>query len=304
MADTEQPDVTTLTVQLLSAYFANNTVASTDIAELVRATKVALLEDVTPGTARSDEPAYTPAVSVRKSLSSPDHILSLIDGKPYKALKRHLARHDLTPQAYRERYGLATDYPMVAPSFAAKRRAIAEKIGLGRRAAPAVSPADSPTPTVTPEASPQNGSAEAPPAKAAGSKASRSGTGAAVPKGKVKGVAGKTASQIAPARASEVSTKPKVQKSTARTSGAAAKRGADGEPSSASEANAKSPTRARRGTLKLFPEKREPSKNSGRKPAASKAGGENVETGTMPAPEGSQSSKGRNRKPATSSSET
>ena len=76
-------------------------------------------------------PTHEPAVTVRKSLSSPDHIISLIDGKPYKTLRRHLSRHGLTPEQYRERYGLKNDYPMVAPAYAETRRAMAKKIGLG-----------------------------------------------------------------------------------------------------------------------------------------------------------------------------
>ncbi|MET0364839.1 MAG: MucR family transcriptional regulator [Sphingobium sp.] len=143
MADIEQPDVAALTVQLLSAYLANNTVAHTDIADLVRTTKAALIEEKAPAPIAAEAPVHTPAVTVRKSLASPDHILSLIDGKPYKTLKRHLTSHGLTPASYRERYGLPTSYPMVAPGFAAQRRAIAEKIGLGRR--PAVAQAASAT---------------------------------------------------------------------------------------------------------------------------------------------------------------
>jgi predicted transcriptional regulator len=76
---------------------------------------------------------YTPAVSVRRSLASKDHIVSLIDGKPYKTLKRHLAGHGLTPAQYRERYGLRPDYPMVAENYAEMRRGLAKKIGLGRK---------------------------------------------------------------------------------------------------------------------------------------------------------------------------
>lgn len=78
-------------------------------------------------------PKHEPAVTVRKSLSSPDHIISLIDGKPYKTLRRHLSRHGMTPEQYRERYGLKNDYPMVAPAYAETRREMAKKIGLGRR---------------------------------------------------------------------------------------------------------------------------------------------------------------------------
>jgi len=82
---------------------------------------------------------HTPAVSVRKSLASPDHIISMIDGKRYKALRRHLTAHGLTPDDYRQRYGLKADYPMVAPSYSEARRSMAKSIGLGRKAAPAAS---------------------------------------------------------------------------------------------------------------------------------------------------------------------
>lgn len=144
MADTEPFDVAALTVQLLSAYLANNTVAHTDIADLVRATKAALVDNEALEPESPKAPAQPPAVTARKSLASPDHILSMIDGKPYKTLKRHLAKHGLTPQTYRERFGLPASYPMVAPGFAATRRAIAERIGLGRR--PALSAGASPAP--------------------------------------------------------------------------------------------------------------------------------------------------------------
>jgi predicted transcriptional regulator len=76
---------------------------------------------------------HEPAVTVRKSLASPDYIISLIDGKPYKTLRRHLSRHGMTPEQYRERYGLKKDYPMVAPAYAETRRDLAKKIGLGRK---------------------------------------------------------------------------------------------------------------------------------------------------------------------------
>lgn len=140
----QQPDVAALTVQLLSAYLVNNSVASENLADLIKSTKAALTDDGRFQAEAASTPTYTPAVSVRKSLASSDHILSLIDGKPYKTLKRHLATHGLTPQQYRERYNLPASYPIVAPGFAAQRRAIAERIGLGRRkpAAASAKPAD------------------------------------------------------------------------------------------------------------------------------------------------------------------
>ncbi|RZL60154.1 MAG: transcriptional regulator [Sphingomonas sp.] len=87
------------------------------------------------GAAPEAQPAteYTAAVSSRKSLASKDHIISMIDGKPYKTLRRHLATHGMTPAEYRERYGLKADYPMVAENYSESRRAMAKKIGLGRK---------------------------------------------------------------------------------------------------------------------------------------------------------------------------
>jgi len=77
--------------------------------------------------------AFTRAVSVRKSLASKDHIISMIDGKPYKTLRRHLSRHGLTPEEYRQRYNLKPDYPMVSETYSATRREMAKKIGLGQK---------------------------------------------------------------------------------------------------------------------------------------------------------------------------
>lgn len=131
MSDDTSKDVTELTVQLLSAYLANNTVASGDLASLIATTREAL--GSSSATPEAEPQSYEPKVSAKKSLASPDHIISLIDGKPYKTLKRHLAGHGLTPEDYRERYNLRSDYPMVAPSYSEHRRHVAQNLGLGRR---------------------------------------------------------------------------------------------------------------------------------------------------------------------------
>jgi predicted transcriptional regulator len=89
------------------------------------------LSDLAPHAAPV-EPTYEPAVNPKRSIQ-PDHLISLIDGKPYKMLKRHLAQNGLTPDQYRARYGLKPDYPMVAAAYAEKRRDLAKKIGLGRK---------------------------------------------------------------------------------------------------------------------------------------------------------------------------
>ncbi|MGX7925647.1 MucR family transcriptional regulator [Tsuneonella sp. HG094] len=72
------------------------------------------------------------AVTARKSLSNDNHILSMIDGKPYKTLKRHISGHGYTPESYRETFGLAADYPMVSRNYSAQRSEMAKSIGLGK----------------------------------------------------------------------------------------------------------------------------------------------------------------------------
>ena len=79
------------------------------------------------------EQQHQPKVSARKSLASKDYIVSMIDGKPYKTLRRHLSTNGLSPDQYRERYGLKSDYPMVAANYSESRRAMAKQIGLGRK---------------------------------------------------------------------------------------------------------------------------------------------------------------------------
>jgi predicted transcriptional regulator len=135
MADDTPNEFTTLTVQLLSAFVSNNSVSSDGLAELIKSTRAALAESPASNTPEKPAPTFTPAVSVRKSLASADFILSLIDGKPYKTLKRHLAQHGMTPEQYRDRYKLSQSYPMVAPAYSDARRAVAEKLGLGKRPA-------------------------------------------------------------------------------------------------------------------------------------------------------------------------
>ena len=85
-----------------------------------------------PAVAQAASSEFTPAVTARKSLASPEHIISMIDGRPYKTLRRHLSSNGLTPDDYRQRYGLRADYPMVAPAYSESRSALAKTIGLGR----------------------------------------------------------------------------------------------------------------------------------------------------------------------------
>ncbi len=121
-----------LTADIVSAYVSNNTVASTDLAGLINEVYQALQR--TSGTVSEPEPEpLKPAISVKKSVT-PDYIICLEDGKKFKSLKRHLRTHyDMTPEEYREKWGLPADYPMVAPNYAAARSELAKKMGLGQQ---------------------------------------------------------------------------------------------------------------------------------------------------------------------------
>ena len=138
MADTDVNAVE-LATELTIAWLGNSNtrVAADEVPAFLRTmveTVTSLQGGGSSGTATEEAPGdYTPAVSVRKSLASKDHIISMIDGKPYKTLRRHLATNGLTPPEYRERYGLKADYPMVAENYSESRRAMAKKIGLGRK---------------------------------------------------------------------------------------------------------------------------------------------------------------------------
>lgn len=127
-----------LAAELTMAWLANpNTKAEAgDVAGVLRQMHEAVKSLSEPNEAAAPEvdEEFTPAVSVRKSLASKDHIISLIDGKPYKTLRRHLAGRGLTPDEYRARYGLKPDYPMVSEGYSQVRSEMAKKIGLGRKA--------------------------------------------------------------------------------------------------------------------------------------------------------------------------
>ena len=126
-----------LATELTVAWLSNSNTRTTaeDVPSFLKAMRDTLDELLNPSATGAAPTAieYIAAVSVRKSLASPDHIISMIDGKPYKALRRHLSTNGMTPDQYRERYNLKADYPMVAPSYSESRRAMARKIGLGRK---------------------------------------------------------------------------------------------------------------------------------------------------------------------------
>jgi predicted transcriptional regulator len=135
---TTETDTIELATELTIAWLSNpNTRTSVDdvpaFLQSMHNAVAALGGDVEAAPAETAPVEYTPAVTSRKSLASKDHIISMIDGKPYKTLRRHLATNGLTPAEYRERYGLKKDYPMVAESYSESRREMAKKIGLGRK---------------------------------------------------------------------------------------------------------------------------------------------------------------------------
>jgi predicted transcriptional regulator len=130
-------DFITLTADIVSAYVGNNSVPVAELPTLLSGVHAALAGlGAPPASAEPKVEKLTPA-QIRKSIT-PDALISFIDGKPYKTLKRHLTTHSLTPAEYRERYGLPRDYPMTAASYSEQRSALAKKSGLGqerRRAA-------------------------------------------------------------------------------------------------------------------------------------------------------------------------
>ena len=121
-------DLLEFTAQIVAAHVSNNPVDSETLPALIQDVFRALSEVGQPASA--DKPV--PAVAVKKSVF-PDYIICLEDGKKLKMLKRHLkTAYGMTPDAYRERWGLPSDYPMVAPNYASHRSSLAKKIGLGR----------------------------------------------------------------------------------------------------------------------------------------------------------------------------
>jgi predicted transcriptional regulator len=124
-------DVLGLTAQIVAAHVGNNAVPAGELASLIQHVYRTLSGVGHETVVEDTKPA--PAVPVKKSVF-PDHLICLEDGKKLKMLKRHLkTAYDMTPEQYRERWGLAADYPMVAPNYARHRSALAKKIGLGTK---------------------------------------------------------------------------------------------------------------------------------------------------------------------------
>jgi predicted transcriptional regulator len=130
---TSQSEVLRMTAEVVSSYLSNNMLPATQIPEVISTVYTALNGLGAGGLDGKGEP-LKPAVPIKKSIT-PEYVICLEDGKKLKMLKRHLrTTYDLTPDEYRTKWGLPSDYPMVAPNYAAQRSAFAKKIGLGRTA--------------------------------------------------------------------------------------------------------------------------------------------------------------------------
>ena len=132
MADNAGNEFVGLTANIVSAYVSNNSVAASDIPALINQVHAALLR-VSSGQGEAHAEPLKPAVSIKKSIT-PEHLVCLEDGKKFKSLKRHLrTQYSMTPEQYREKWGLPVDYPMVAPNYAAARSRLAKEMGLGEQ---------------------------------------------------------------------------------------------------------------------------------------------------------------------------
>ena len=131
-----EPDEKALLAQILSSYLSNNTVAPADLPSVIESVKKAFggsAEAISTTPSDSASKAWQPAVPVKKSVT-PDSVICLCCGQKFKSLKRHLeTAHQLTPSEYRASFGLKSDYPVVAPNYAAQRSDLAKSLGLGRK---------------------------------------------------------------------------------------------------------------------------------------------------------------------------
>ena len=166
-----------LAADLVSAYVSNNSLPALDLAALIGQVHAALVGLSQPPAPPEEEVEKATTAQIKKSIT-PDALISFIDGKPYKTLKRHLTTHGLDFETYRRRYGLPTDYPTVSANYSAARSALAKDLGLGQQRRKVVEPvaaADGPGPVVEAQApkrgrKPKTETGEVPVKKAPGRK--------------------------------------------------------------------------------------------------------------------------------------
>jgi predicted transcriptional regulator len=127
----DKVDVIEMTAEIVAAYVENNTISTSDLPGLIQSVHRAL-SGISTGTETVEVAPKEPAVPVRRSIT-PDHLVCLEDGRKFKSLKRHLrTKYNMSPEDYRAKWGLAKDYPMVAPNYAKARSELAKQMGLGQ----------------------------------------------------------------------------------------------------------------------------------------------------------------------------
>jgi predicted transcriptional regulator len=132
VGEQQNADLIELSSEIVAAYVGHNALSPTDLPKLIGEVYAAL-KGLGAGPSASEAEAPKPAVPVRRSIN-PDYLICLEDGKKFKSLKRHLrTQYNMSPEEYREKWGLPSDYPMVAPNYAAARSNLAKQMGLGQQ---------------------------------------------------------------------------------------------------------------------------------------------------------------------------
>ena len=139
VTETSMEELVEFTSEIVSAYVANNKVPTAELPEVIAAVHSALRGLNETKQAEPEKP--TPMMPIKKTIT-PDHLISLEDGRRYKSLKRHLSGRGLSPAEYRDKWGLPRDYPMVAPNYAKQRSELAKALGLGQQRRKSAAPAE------------------------------------------------------------------------------------------------------------------------------------------------------------------
>ncbi len=151
MDEVDSPDLLAMTADLVSAYVSNNSVPAAELPVLLIQVHGALTSLSAVPTVSEPEAAKATPAQIKKSIT-PDALISFVDGKPYKTLRRHLTTHGLSMEEYRARYGLPSDYPAVSANYSATRSALARELGLGnQRRKVEVAPEPAPEPAAKPK---------------------------------------------------------------------------------------------------------------------------------------------------------
>ncbi|ACK85581.1 MucR family transcriptional regulator [Methylorubrum extorquens] len=154
MEDNTSPDLLTMTADIVAAFVSNNSVPASELPNLLVQVHGAFASlSAAPWANAGNEIEKPTPAQIKKSIT-PDALISFVDGKPYRTLKRHLTVHGLSVDEYRSRYGLPSDYPSVSANYSATRSALAKQLGLGnqrKKAEPVPAPEPEPTPASKPK---------------------------------------------------------------------------------------------------------------------------------------------------------